>query len=174
MKYLVMGHSGSGKSSLSKLISDTYNIPLMYLDCVHFSHDWKSRSDEEAISIMNKFMNDNSSWIIDGNYFRFSLEERVKKADKIVILLFNRFSCLIRAYKRYFKYKGKIRESISPGCYETMDFEFIKWILFDGRVKKRMKVFKEIIENNKDKVTVIKNQKQLDEYIKEIKKGEIK
>ena len=165
MKYLVMGHSGSGKSSLAKLISDSYNIPLMYLDCVHFSSNWNSRSDEEAISMLNKFMNDNDSWVVDGNYFRFILEERLQKADKVVILLFNRFSCLVRAYKRYFKYKGKIRESIAPGCYETMDLEFIKWILFEGRTKKRMKVFNEIINNNKDKVVVIRNQKELDKFI---------
>ena len=165
MKYLVMGHSGSGKSSLAKLISDSYNIPLMYLDCVHFSSNWNSRNDEEAISILKKFMDENESWVIDGNYFRFILDERIKEADKIVVLLFNRFTCLLRAYKRYFNYKGKIRESIAPGCYETMDFEFIKWILFEGRTKKRMKVFKDIINNNKDKVVIIKNQKELDKFI---------
>ena len=77
MKYLVMGHSGSGKSSLAKLISDSYNIPLMYLDCVHFSSNWNSRNDEEAISILKKFMDENESWVIDGNYFRFILDERV-------------------------------------------------------------------------------------------------
>lgn len=167
MKYLIMGHSGSGKSSLARKISDIYSLPLMYLDCVHFSHDWKSRNDEEAIGILEDFMKKNDSWVIDGNYFRFILDKRVKEADKIVILLFNRFTCLKRAYQRYFKYKNKVRESIAPGCYEAMDFEFIKWILFDGRTKKRMNTFKKIIEENKDKVIIIKNQKELDKYIKE-------
>ena len=31
--------------------------------------------------------------------------------------------------------------------------------------KKRMKVFKDIINNNKDKVVIIKNQKELDKFI---------
>ena len=59
MKYLVMGHSGSGKSSLAKLISETKNIPLLYLDCVHFLSDWKARSDDEAREIIKDFVNKN-------------------------------------------------------------------------------------------------------------------
>ena len=147
MRYLVMGHSGSGKSSLAKTISEIKNIPLLYLDCVHFLSDWKARSDEEAKEIIKDFMNKNDSWVIDGNYFRFNLEDRINKADAIIYLDFNRISCLIRAYKRYFKYKGKYRESISKGCYETMDLEFISWILKDGRTKERMNKFKEITNN---------------------------
>ena len=56
MKYLVMGHSGSGKSSLTKFISEIKHIPLLYLDCVHFISDWKARDDEEARKIVKDFM----------------------------------------------------------------------------------------------------------------------
>ena len=50
----------------------------------------------------------------------------------------------------------------------------IRMTRIPGKMKKRMKVFKEIIENNKDKVVVIRNQKELDKFIeKECKiKGE--
>lgn len=169
MKYLVMGHSGSGKSSLAKLISEIKRIPLLYLDCVHFESDWKAREDEEARKIVKEFIDSNDSWVIDGNYFKFELEERVKQADTIIYLDFNRINCLIRAYKRYFKYKGKYRESISKGCYETMDAEFIGWILKDGRTKERLKKFNEIINTKNKKVYVLKNQKDLDNYIKQLK-----
>lgn len=168
MKCLVIGHSGSGKSSLSKTISDTYNIPLLYLDCVHFESDWKSRADEDAIKIVKEFMDNNNSWVIDGNYFRFELERRIEESDVIVYLNFNRINCLIRAYKRYFKYKGKYRESISDGCYETMDLEFIRWILFEGRTKKRLKRFDEIISTKNKEVYVLKNQKDLNRFIEHI------
>lgn len=169
MKYLVMGHSGSGKSSLAKTISEIKHIPLLYLDCVHFLSDWKARSDDEARKMVEEFMKNNDSWVIDGNYFRFNLEERVEQADVIVYLNFNRINCLIRAYKRYFKYKGKGRESISQGCYETMDLEFISWILKDGRTKERMNKFKEIINRKDKKIYIIKNQKQLDDFINKVK-----
>lgn len=171
MKYLVMGHSGSGKSTLTKLISEIKHIPLLYLDCVHFESDWKARDDEQAKKIVKKFLNSNDSWVIDGNYFKFELEERVKQADVIIYLNFNRIECLIRAYKRYFKYKGKERESISKGCYETMDNEFIGWILKDGRSKKRIEKFNEIIKTPNKQIVVIKNQKQLDKFINALKSG---
>lgn len=169
MKYLVMGHSGSGKSSLTKLISEIKHIPLLYLDCVHFIVDWKARDDEEARKIVKDFLDNNDSWVIDGNYFKFELEERVKQADTIIYLNFNRINCLIRAYKRYFKYKGKERESISKGCYETMDKEFISWILRDGRTKERLDKFNEIINTKNKEIVVIKNQKELDAYISKLK-----
>ena len=165
MKIMVMGHSGSGKSTLTKYISDRYNIPLLYLDCVHFESDWKSRNDNEAKKIVKDFLKRNSSWVIDGNYFKFELEERIKQADTIIYLNFNRFNCIIRAYKRYFKYRDKERESISKGCYETMDYEFIKWILQEGRTKDRLNKFKEIINTKNKNVYIIKNQKELDRFI---------
>lgn len=171
MKYLVMGHSGSGKSSLTKLISEIKHIPLLYLDCVHFESDWKARNDEEARKIVKDFMDKNESWVIDGNYFKFELEERVKQANVIVYLNFNRISCLIRAYKRYFKYKGKERESISKGCYETMDAEFISWILKEGRTKERINKFNEIVKTPNKIIVVIKNQKELNKFINTLKSG---
>lgn len=171
MKYLVMGHSGSGKSTLTKIISEIKHIPLLYLDCVHFERDWKARNDEEARKIVKEFMDNNESWVIDGNYFKFELEKRIKQADVIIYLNFNRINCLIRAYKRYFKYKGKERESISKGCYETMDAEFIGWILKDGRTKDRINKFNEIIKTPNKKIIVIKNQKQLNEFINTLNSG---
>ncbi len=36
MKITVMGFSGSGKSTLAKQLSEFYDIPLLYLDCVNF------------------------------------------------------------------------------------------------------------------------------------------
>ena len=110
-------------------------------------------------------MNKNESWVMDGNYFKLELEERIKQADVIVYLNFNRINCLIRAYKRFFKYKGKYRESISKGCYETMDREFISWILKDGRTKERMSQFNEIIHSDGKEVFILRNQKELNTFI---------
>lgn len=36
MKIAVLGFSGSGKSTLAKQLSEYYDIPLLYLDCVNF------------------------------------------------------------------------------------------------------------------------------------------
>ena len=54
---------------------------------------------------------------------------------------------------------------MAVGCKEKLDSEFIKWILFSGRTKKRKEKFRQLISQYKDKVVVIKNQKQLDKYV---------
>ncbi len=48
MKITVMGFSGSGKSTLAKQLSEFYDIPLLYLDCVNFEENWVERDREEC------------------------------------------------------------------------------------------------------------------------------
>ena len=87
-----------------------------------------------------------------------------KEADKIIFMNFNRFTCLYRAFKRFFEYRGKSRESITAGCDEKIDFEFVKWILYKGRGKKRKEIYREVLKEYKGKVIVINNQKELNLY----------
>ena len=50
------------------------------------------------------------------------------------------------------------------GCMEKLDGEFIWWVLFKGRTGERKKEFRTVMEKYKEKVTVIRNQKQLNRY----------
>lgn len=51
MKIAVMGYSGAGKSTLAKRLSESFNIPLLYLDCVNFEENWKLRNREERAGV---------------------------------------------------------------------------------------------------------------------------
>ena len=55
---------------------------------------------------------------------------------------------------------------MAKGCTEKFDLEFAKWILFLGRTKSARERYAKVISDYKDKVVVIKNQKQLDAFIK--------
>ena len=94
----------------------------------------------------------------------------MEEADTIIFLLFNRFSCLCRAYRRYIKYKNTTRPDMAEGCKEKFDLAFVKWILWDGRRKREKERYKGLISKYGDKVVVINNQKQLDIYIQNISK----
>ena len=165
MKIAVIGHSGTGKSSLSKSISVTYKIPLLYMDCVHFLPGWNKRSVNEEREIVGQFLKENDDWIIDGSYFKVLLDERLELADKIILLELNRFSCLLRAYKRSVEYKNKPRESITQGCHEVIDWDFIKHILFERN--KNAKIYQEIKDKYKEKLIIVNNQRELDELYKD-------
>ncbi|MBE6943627.1 MAG: DNA topology modulation protein [Ruminococcaceae bacterium] len=166
MKIAIMGYSGSGKSTLARKLVEKYNIPVLHFDAVQFLPGWEIRSQEEKEKMTEAFMDSNDAWVIDGNYSKLSFDRRVEEADEIVILLFNRFSCLYRAWRRSIVYKGKTRPDMGEGCKEKYDLEFMKWILWKGRSKKTRDLYKSVITKYGDKVAIIRNQKQLDAYIR--------
>lgn len=170
MKIAILGYSGSGKSTLAKSLGELYGLPVLHLDTVEFLPNWKKRELSDKQRIVADFMRDNDGWVIDGNYSKLFREERLDQADMIVMLLFDRFSCLRRVIKRYRTFKGRTRPDIGDGCNEKLDLEFVWWILHDGRTKSKKAEYKAIREKYPDKVTVLKNQRQLDEFMQRLEK----
>lgn len=169
MKIAILGYSGSGKSTLARIISEKYNIDVFHFDTVQFLPNWEIRSFEDKERITKEFLDTHTDWVIDGNYSKLFYERRLEEADKIILLLFNRFSCLLRAYKRFKKYKNKTRPDMAEGCKEKLDREFIKWILFESRTRPAKERYRRVITQYKDKAIVIKNQKKLNEFINSVK-----
>ena len=168
MKIAVIGYSGSGKSTLARKLSARFSVPVLHLDSVHFLPDWQERDSESEQSIVSDFMINNDGWVIDGIYSRLSYDRRMQEADMIVMLLFNRFSSFARAYGRYRANKGRTRADMADGCNEKFDFEFAKWILYEGRTKKRRERFKILKKAYPEKVTVLKNQRQINGFEKSL------
>ena len=71
------------------------------------------------------------------------------------------------AYKRYKFYKGTKRPDLP--CTEKFDFEFIKWLLIDGRKKERRKALNKIAQNHNGTTLIFKNKKQLNNWLKNLK-----
>ena len=73
-KIIIIGCSGSGKSTFARKLSAKINIPLYYLDMIWYKPDkttlTKKEFDEQLGALLDKDM-----WIIDGNYQR-TLEMR--------------------------------------------------------------------------------------------------
>ena len=168
MKIQIIGYSGSGKSTLAKRLGEHYKIPVLHLDNTLWYGDWQRRSSEEQTKIVKEFLDQNESWVIDGNYKRIE-RRRFEECDKIIFLNYNRFTCYKQAKKRYKEWKGKIRYSCP--CEEKFDFEFKKWILWDSRTKKKKKQTKELLNTCKGEKLVFKNSKQLQKYLDSINVG---
>ena len=90
----------------------------------------ESKSGNEKEKIVLDFLDENENLCIDGNYSKIFFDERMEKADFIVVMLFNRFNSLWRVWKRFKKYKGQSRPDMTVGCDEKLDFEFFRWVLF--------------------------------------------
>lgn len=168
MKIAIVGYSGSGKSTLAHRLSEKHCTDILHLDTVCFLPEWKVRDEEEQKRITKEFLDTHTSWVIDGNYSKLYYERRMAEADMIIILLFNRFMCLYRAYHRYKQYKNITRPDMAQGCKEKFDWEFTKCILWNGRTKRAKDRYKALVSTYGKKVIVIKNQKELDKYLQSV------
>ncbi len=167
MRIQVCGYSGSGKSTLSKKLGQIYNVKVLHIDTIHFEPNWVIRDNNLMEEDIKKFLEENDSWVIDGNYYRHN-KERFDLADKIIYLKFNRWTCFFRTLFRSIRNKGVQRDDMAEGCLDKPSFSFSMWVLFGVRKKKITKRFFDIVKNYKEKVVILKNRKQLDNYLKGI------
>ena len=171
MRIIIIGYSAAGKSTLAKNIGEIFNIPVLYLDKVNFISNWKERKREESIKIVEDFIKENKDYVIEGSYSKIAFDLRIKLADKIIFMDFDRATCVCQAVDRFNKYKGAVRDSMSEGCVEKFDLDFLHWILIGGRTEKRVNLFNKVVEENKDKTIILKNRNEVDEFLQKIKKN---
>lgn len=165
MKIMIIGYSGSGKSTLAKHLGQVYHCPVLHLDSIHFTSNWQERDNKAMAQDLTSFL-ENHNWVIDGNYRQCLLQERLSQADQIIFLSFNRWHCLYRALKRYLTYKGQTRPDMAENCKERVNWDFIKWILKDGRNKEKIASYKNIMNQYPEKSILLKNQKEIDRFLK--------
>ena len=54
---------------------------------------------------------------------------------------------------------------MANGCVEKMDFEFVNWILREGRTKEIKSHYDEIKKEFADKMVILRNQKEIDLFV---------
>ena len=167
MKIAVIGYSGAGKSTFSAQMGDKYGCPVLYLDTVNFLPGWEERDGDEGRKLVREFMKTNSSWVIDGNYERFYQKRRLAAADRIYFFDFPRYVCFYQAFRRFLTSRNKCRDSMAEGCEEKLDLEFMKWILWDGRTRKRRRHYEAICKKYKQKTVRLKNRRQVEQALRE-------
>lgn len=150
MRIAVIGDSGAGKSTLAKGLAEVYHCPVLHLDTIHFLESWREREQEEAQALVRAFLQQ-TDWVIDGNYKNLAYWERMEAADYIIFLHPSRFRCWLQAYRRYLSCRGRVRDSMAPGCMERFDWEFCRWILWTGRGKNTRRLNQQVRQRYPDK-----------------------
>ena len=171
MKIAIIGYSGSGKSTLAATLSHYYSIPKLHMDTLQFQPGWQDSDREWMLTEIKTFLTKHEAWVIAGNYSWCCYEERMQEADQIIFLNFSAWNCLLRAFKRYLKYRGKVRESMAAGCQEQFNWQFIRWILWDGRSKSAKERYKWVLETYPDKVVILSSQKEIDQFLDKKRKS---
>ena len=160
MKIAVLGYAGSGKTYTSDYISEKKNIPVLHLDEIKWDKEWKPIDDSFVLPRVSEFM-EKESWIIDGYYKYLLYDERLESADMIVLLLLPRLTCFYRAVKR-----TKSRKE--DGYNNDLNWWFVRFTLFGCRNRERRQTYAEIVEKYKEKTVVLKTQRQVNEFMKNV------
>lgn len=168
MKIAIIGYSGAGKSTLAEKLSNYYSMPKLHMDTLQFQPGWQDSDRDWMEAEMKNFLSEHTNWVIDGNYSWCYYEERMQEADQIIFLNFSPWICLFRAFKRYLTYRGKVRESMAAGCPERFDWEFIRWILWDGRTKTAKERYQRVLETHPEKVVILRSQKEIDQFLENL------
>jgi adenylate kinase family enzyme len=81
-KIIVIGTTGSGKSTIAKKLSDKLNVPHIQLDLLFWRPNWRQSTDEEFfLKIENAIAQ--PQWILDGNYGKAN-HLTWKEADTVI------------------------------------------------------------------------------------------
>lgn len=168
MKIAIIGHSGSGKSTLARRLGEALDLPVLHLDSVQFLPGWQERPREEQTAIVEAFLDQQDRWVIDGNYTRVAFGRRMAEADRILLLDFPRRVCLPRVIRRWRRYRGQTRPDMGEGCPEKIDAEFLRWVLWKGRAKKKRAKWDELARQYPDKLIRLTRPRQVDDLVKEM------
>jgi hypothetical protein len=130
------------------------------------------QSKESVIQIISKFIKDNNSWIIEGNWANCFFEERCESADRILFLDFSYLTCFYGAWQRSKEREGELRTE--DGALVKFNLEMIKVIFIQRRMYKQIYYgtylnndkFSGRLQRYKDKLVVLKNREQVERYLK--------
>lgn len=174
-RVMIIGFSGSGKSTLARRIAELLGCEPTHMDKLHWLPNWAERSNDEEVECLSPILK-REKWVIDGNYSKVLFEGRMFLADTIIFLDFNRFLCFLRIIKRRIMYNASTRPDMTEGCAEKIDFEFLKWVLSDGR-KNRDKYYEDlqmIREQMPDKkIYILKSPNEVKQFLSEIERNDL-
>ena len=162
-KIAIVGAPGTGKTTLSNILSKLYGIEATHIDGIHHMENWVQRDKDERDKIILDIVK-RDKWIIDGTY-KATLKPRFEAADLIIWLDYSSFAQIKGVIGRYLKNKGKEKPEI-PGCKEKMDKEFFTYVLKYNK-EKRKNIVNNLEGIDKSKLIVFKNRRQLNKWLKE-------
>jgi adenylate kinase family enzyme len=167
-RVLVMGSSGSGKSTFARRLSDITGLPAVSLDAQFWKPGWVASDTAEfdhrlaQAALLPR-------WIMDGNYISNGAGElRRSLADAVVWFDLPRRICMTGIITRIATGYGQVRPEMAPGCPEKIDFEFFRYV-WTYRRQQRPKLLKYFEGLRTDQALIcFTSRAQADRYLADI------
>jgi adenylate kinase family enzyme len=126
-RILVMGSSGSGKSTFAHRLSALTGIPTVSLDALFWKPGWRPSDRTEFAERVTEAAHQ-PRWIMDGNFTDGAGELRRSVADAIIWFDLPRRTCMTGIITRIATSYGRVRPEMAPGCPEKIDPEFFHYV----------------------------------------------
>jgi len=127
-RILVMGSSGSGKSTFGRALAEKLALPFVSIDQLFWQSGWREPKMDDFTAIMTREA-DKPTWVMDGNYMRYGAGElRRARADTIIWFDLPRWLCMVSVLRRIVTSYGVVRPEMAPGCPEQLDWEFLRYV----------------------------------------------
>ena len=159
-RVIIIGCGGSGKSTLSRALSEKTNLPVVHLDRLFWREGWVNIPREEFNILLREELK-KDKWIIDGNYAS-TMELRIKKCDTVVFLDYPLEVCLKGVAER----RGKTRTDMPWVEYEE-DAEFMEFI--KGYEQQSRPQVMALLEQYSDKdIYIFKNRSEAERFLERL------
>ena len=127
-RILVMGSSGSGKSTFARRLSDATGIPFVSLDALFWKPGWQASETSTFESCVAKTARQ-PRWVMDGNYISQGAGNlRRQLADTVIWFDLPRRTCMAGILGRILRSYGRVRPEMAEGCPERIDLEFFRYV----------------------------------------------
>lgn len=126
-RILVIGCSGSGKSTFSRKLAGLLSLPYISMDReIFWLPGWQVRPRAEAMELIRKAVAE-PRWIMDGTS-PGSLPLRLPRAELVIWMRPPRLVSLFGVLFRWVRYWRKTRPEMAEGCPEKIDREFLRYV----------------------------------------------
>lgn len=151
-KIAIIGISGSGKSSLSRVLHNKTGLPVFHMDAIFWRGNWEPVPEAECLEQHAKLLRENDRWIIEG-YIDASMAARLVEADRIIYIDLPGYTCALRVLKRVFKHRNESRPELPKEALERFSLKFFWRVL---RANERTEITRALAGIDTAKVTRVR------------------
>lgn len=123
-RILVLGSSGSGKTTFSIQLGQLLGIEVIHLDAEFWQPGWIATPQPQWRGVVSTLVQ-RQAWVMDGTY-ESSLDLRIPFADSVILIEQSRWTCLWRALKRKLTVDDLRRPDAPAG--QKLDLAFLRYI----------------------------------------------
>lgn len=99
-RVVVVGSSGSGKTTVARELAGTLGVKHVELDALHHGPNWTEASADELREAVTREIEGLDGWVVDGNYYGKLGDFVLRQADTVVWLDLPLRTSLVRLWHR--------------------------------------------------------------------------